>query len=217
MIRELVLNMKNGAFTLNSMESIEFRPFVCAHTKGNFSNDYRVSSFKFLTVYMDKLTFSDYRSYSFLDWESRTKSKKGFNYTSFIITGYIVGDDFALNKQSCYLSCFFDRTEKEYVATNDGIKVSVRSGCIAQGLWDWHGDNGSWSKNNSEFVAYKLRHKLPEFSNETGLISYPDDVIITKNKLRGRGRSLSLRFSSEEGKDMKLIGWHIPITQVDKV
>lgn len=217
MISELVLNKRNGAFTLNTFDSIELRPYVCSYTDSSFKSDRRESGFKFLTIFMDKITFSSYRDYSFVDWKNASPSKQGFNYNSYIVTGYLVGDDFAMYKQSCYLTCLFDRTEREYIPTDQGIRLSYRSGCVVQGLWDWHGDDSMWSKNGKEFSAYKLRHDLPEFSNEAGEIKYPEDVIITKNKLRGRGRSLSLRFSSEDGKDMKLIGWHIPMTQVDKV
>ena len=219
--------MSTGAFTVNDVSIYEKGPIVCgyirttdfrASSKGADNvADYRMAGFKFVTLVGDKLTFSEYKSYSFLDWVGAPLYPIGVSYSSFLITGPIIGDDFALYKQSCYLSCFFDRTEKEYVPTDEGIELSVRSGCTAQGLWDWHGDDAAWSRNGKPFRAYKLRHELSDFSNTAGLINYPDDVIITKNKLRGRGRSLSIKFSSEEGKDMKLIGWHIPLTQVDKV
>lgn len=210
---ELVLHMNNGAFTVNEIASGRKSPTVvdyCTYPKNSEYERGGRLRMKYLTMSSNRITFSEYSSQLFLDWGE-------YDYPSFIITWPVIGDDFALYKQGCYLSCFFDRTEKEYVSTDEGIKLSVRSGCTAQGLWDWHGDDSAWSRNGKTFRAYKLRHDLPDFSNETGLIKYPDDVIITKNKLRGRGRSLSLRFSSEEGKDMKLIGWHIPLTQVDKV
>lgn len=228
--RELILDLKSGAFTINDIYASNASPEVYDYVpvgkvgitsaKIDMSkrfSDYRREKFKFLTLYNEEITFSEYQDYSFKDWGSSMVSGEGYNYTSFIITGPLVGDDFALYKQSVYLSLFFDRTETEYIPTTNGIEIAYRSGCTAQGLWDWHGDDDAWSRNGKPFRAYKLRHDLPDFSNEAGLIKYPDDVIITKNKLRGRGRSLSLRFSSEEGKDMKLIGWHIPLTQVDKV
>lgn len=209
MINELVLHLNSGAFTRNEAVATPANVVDYSHIIWE-GVDRSKPNFKFITIYKTYITFSEYSSQSFLDWGEH-------NYSSFIITGPVIGDDFALYKQGCYLSCFFDRTEKEYVSTDEGIKLSVRSGCTAQGLWDWHGDDSAWSRNGKPFRAYKLRHDLPDFSNEAGLINYPDDVIITKNKLRGRGRSLSIKFSSEEGKDMKLIGWHIPLTQVDKV
>jgi hypothetical protein len=36
-------------------------------------------------------------------------------------------------------------------------------------------------------------------------------TIVSKNKLRGRGRVVSLLISSEEGKDMQLLGWSMMI------
>jgi len=35
--------------------------------------------------------------------------------------------------------------------------------------------------------------------------SYP--LVISKNKIRGRGKALQLKFASESGKDMQLVGW----------
>lgn len=229
MRKELILNINNMSFTQNDITTVD-APYVHDYipisyqnissgdvNKSNRYSDYRREKFKFLTTHNGNITFSEYQDYSFKDWRHATNDLSGYSYSSYIITGYIVGDNFALNKQANYLSIFFDRTETEYISTSDGIELFHRSGCKVQSLWDWHGDDSMWSKNGKEFIAYKLRHPLPDFSNETGLIKYPDDVIITKNKLRGRGRSLSLKFSSEDGKDMKLIGWHIPLTQVDKV
>ena len=35
------------------------------------------------------------------------------------------------------------------------------------------------------------------------------DVSVTKTKIRGKGRSLSLRYTSVDGKDFDLLGWGI--------
>jgi hypothetical protein len=38
------------------------------------------------------------------------------------------------------------------------------------------------------------------------------DVVNTRNKIRGKGRALSLRFNTEPGKDMILLGWGMDIS-----
>jgi hypothetical protein len=32
-------------------------------------------------------------------------------------------------------------------------------------------------------------------------------VVVTKNKVRGRGRALQLKFTAEAGKDAHILGW----------
>ncbi len=34
---------------------------------------------------------------------------------------------------------------------------------------------------------------------------YP--LVISKNKLRGRGKAVQFKYTSESGKDMKIVGW----------
>ena len=41
-------------------------------------------------------------------------------------------------------------------------------------------------------------------------------VVVTKNKLRGSGKTLSLKIQSEEGKDMKLLGWSVQAVALTK-
>lgn len=50
-----------------------------------------------------------------------------------------------------------------------------------------------------------------KFSEEVQVYRYRNGylVAIAKNKVRGRGRALQLRFTSEPGKDFNLLGWGI--------
>jgi hypothetical protein len=36
---------------------------------------------------------------------------------------------------------------------------------------------------------------------------YPYDTIVARTKIRGKGRVMRMRFESEAGKDLHLIGW----------
>ena len=38
---------------------------------------------------------------------------------------------------------------------------------------------------------------------------YPESVITTRMKLRGRGRSMRIKFESEQGKDFILLGYSV--------
>ena len=61
------------------------------------------------------------------------------------------------------------------------------------------------------FQAYRFnRNYIPD--NVVDPFDYGYEVIVSKNKLRGRGRALSLYIYSEEGKDMHLLGWATTLT-----
>jgi hypothetical protein len=42
-------------------------------------------------------------------------------------------------------------------------------------------------------------------------------LITTRNMIRGQGKVFSILFSSEAGKDMRLVGWGLNITSNTKV
>lgn len=176
----------------------------------------RVENFKFLCTGLGHISIAEYRDEGFKDW--RSIDGNGLNYVSYLISGPLTLNEFALNKQSNYLSCFFWRTETHFVEGEDSeIQLQIPSSCIVQGLWDWHGAGGNWTKWTKEFQAYRLLRPMPQNPSDGDILPYPEALIITKNKLRGRGRSLMLYFRAEEGKDMRLLGWHLPMTQVDVV
>ena len=95
------------------------------------------------------------------------------------------------------------------------LVLNNQSSCKVQAQWNWS-DSTSSGKWGNEFQAYKLlRNYVPTGVSDT--FDYGDKVIVTKNKLRGSGKTLSLYIKSEEGKDMKLLGWGTPVTVSDVV
>ena len=56
---------------------------------------------------------------------------------------------------------------------------------------------------------YKLKDVPVVDPNDLNSINYPTTVVITKSKVRGRGRSMKLRFESTAGKDFHLIGYEV--------
>ena len=152
-------------------------------------------------------TFGTYKNTDFLDWE--TEDSVGIDAEAYLITGYENLDETARKKQAVYMTAHFERTEDNFI--DDGASGAIldnQSGCMLQARWDWadHSNSGKWG---SEQQIYRLKRlysptgTLPEsFDN-----GYP--VTTTKNKLRGSGLSSHLKFSSEAGKDMHLLGWQI--------
>ena len=84
------------------------------------------------------------------------------------------------------------------------------SGCQLQARWGWSDSVNSGRWGNSQQIYRFTRNYIPSGVSDT--FDYGFSVITTKTKLRGKGKSLSLHFESETGKDMQLLGWSIPFT-----
>ena len=168
----------------------------------------RSSQFSFLTISGTSFTISKYKNDSFKDWVAA--DAVGINYLSYLITGWELFGDYLKKKQVPYVQFYFKRTEDGYSAATGTLELTNQSSCLVQAQWNWanSANSGRWG---NQFQAYRLlRNYIP-----TGAVDpfdYGDGVIVTKNKLRGYGKTLSLYIKSEAGKDMKLLGWGMPVT-----
>jgi len=104
-------------------------------------------------------------------------------------------------KSGMYITTFAKRTET--VFDNDGDSVNPSS-VLMQLRWDFTDDYNTGKWNNAVETYRHIRPFIadPGATYESG---YP--LVTTKNKIRGRGRALQFKFSTSEGKDMKLVGW----------
>ncbi len=146
------------------------------------------------------LSLSLYADTSFKDWGT-------MNYSSYIITGHEVFKDTARYKQVPYLVTHFRRTED---GVDENFVPENESSCLIQARWEWSNsaNSGRWGR---EFQAYRY-NKLYVPTSLGDTIDTGFEVITTKNKLRGKGRAISLAMSSEEGKDMHILGWSMSIS-----
>ena len=160
-----------------------------------------VPKVKYVVITTSKqLTFAEYKNSSFLDWGTK-------NYSSYLITGYEIAGDTMRSKQINYLVCHFKRTESGFTDVSGSLQYLTPSSCLLQAWWDF-ADSLDGGLVGQQFQAYRLtRPYLPSGSGDS--FKYGQSVITTKNKLRGRGKALSLKFESEEGKDMHILGWAI--------
>lgn len=154
-----------------------------------------------------KWTFSKYRDTTFYDW---TVATGGRNYSSYLVTGYDIFGEILRKKQVPYILFYFDRTEDGFTEVGGTLQIDNPSSCWVQAQWNWanSANSGKWG---TPFQAYRLlRNYIPSGPSDT--FDYGDRVIVTKNKLRGSGRALSLKIYSEAGKDMKILGWAMTVT-----
>lgn len=173
----------------------------------------RTSQFSFLTMSGTSFTLSKYRNTSFYDWVTPSGST-GVSYSSYLVTGYELFQDLLREKTVPYIFFYFRRTENGFETDGSGNLIHTDpSSCLVQSQWSWANSaaSGKWG---TQFQAYRLlRNYIPTGTEDE--FDYGESVIVTKNKLRGSGKCLSLKFNSEAGKDIRILGWGVTGTALN--
>ena len=156
----------------------------------------------------------------FRDWYNEyfevATGVRGLDAEGFLLTGAFTGGDTQKRKQVPYLTTHFELTDRYSVVdpcAGPGVCeipmpisyiVTNPSSCIVHGRWEWTNsrDTGRWT---NRFQAYRLKRLTAVPANASFDFEY--DLVTTRTKLRGSGRSLSLYFATEPYKDCHLYGW----------
>ena len=173
----------------------------------------RAAQFSLLTIRGTSFTLSKYNGSDFMDW--KTSDGTGKTYSSYLITGYELFGDIMRQKQIPYIFFYLQQTEDGFTAAGSGtgahFTLNNESSCKVQAQWNWANSSASGGWGN-EFEAYRLlRNYTP---SGAGAFDSGESMVVTKNKLRGSGKCLSLYIYSETGKDMRLLGWGHPVTML---
>ena len=166
---------------------------------------YKVLTLHPVTSNNYSVTFSDFAntrdsSTKFKDWYSYNSA--GVENQAYFITGYNMGGNGpARAKIGQYLTVFMKRTETTFDAN---ANPTNQSGCLMQSRWDFT-DNGYPGKWADDVQVY--RQLRPFFANPSSTFDDGYPLVVSKNKLRGRGKAVQFKFASETGKDMKIVGW----------
>lgn len=157
------------------------------------------SSIKLLTVVGDSIEGYSYRFSDFSD--ITTFSDWGNDYSSYVEGGFdTFGDVISKGKKAQTVQVHFERTEDGFAVSGDELIYTRPSSCLMSYSWDWG------NTYSIPYQVYKLlKNYIPEDSGDD--LSYNRSVISTRNRVRGRGTSLGIRFESESGKDFKLLGY----------
>lgn len=150
---------------------------------------------------LQSYTFGSYSNTFHYDWT--TFLGEYIDAESHLITGYLSGGDYQRNKQIVYLTVHCARTE-----VGSSTEITDRSSCLTQVQWDWTNDASSnrWTR---QFQSYRLFGPYyPDPDNDTDLSS-KFNVIETRNKVRGQGKVISIKFNSEPGNHLTIYGWSI--------
>lgn len=133
------------------------------------------------------------------------------DYESYIQVGDETLGDLQRVKQATWLHSFFRRTETGFVPDATGALIADNpSGCYAQARWDWT-DTSSANRWSDPQKVYRYRRPYTPIDSSDSFDN-GREILYTKVKIRGRGRALSVRFSSEPRKNFILLGYSIAYT-----
>lgn len=145
----------------------------------------------------NKMTMGGFTSTSFLDWGDA-------NYVSYAETGYDFVGDLVTKKNTPYLVTYARLTEEGFTGNEISGYETVRpSSLLVSTAWDF---KETFSASQQ---AYRLKQTVVVNPNDLTEFDYPDTVITTRLKIRGHGRSMRIRYESEQGKDFLLLGWGV--------
>jgi hypothetical protein len=123
----------------------------------------------------------------------------GVSTTAQITTGYENLGDLLRSKNAGYVHCYFNRTETDYTTNQSGCKLRMK--------WDWSNldSSGRWTDQQQ---VYRLNGRV--VSTSPAPFYYPYDVVETKTRVRGNGKSTLFKWESDGDKDFQLLGWSVP-------
>lgn len=134
-------------------------------------------------------TFGGYKEGTVRDWADFAG---GVDSEAFLITGPITGGDARLRKDVPYLTTYFKQTEGADAAGDE-------SSCLVTSRWDWTTDAAAGKWPTSRQAYRRSRYVAGQ------------ELIVTRNKIRGNGRAVAFKFESEADKVMHLYGWDFNI------
>lgn len=238
--RALIFDIVLGAFYTYTFSTDNEVPFIAALTAKDLTREQAVESFNHneysdyapetaidyceygdielkvkaltfvkITETQYKYTFSEFGSHDMKDWMQYDGD--GVFYKCYAETGANIAEDLISEKEIMQLYLFMKRTETAFVPDGEGnVLLDRPSGANMFTKWHWSSSSSSnrWSEPEQ---SYRLnREYIPSgiFPEE---FDYGFDVIQTINQIRGKGRAISIRFDSEDGKDFHLLGWASPL------
>jgi len=143
----------------------------------------------------NKITMGGFTGTDFLDWGEA-------DYSSFAETGYDFMGDLVTKKNAPYIVVYSRLTEEGFTGNeNDGYESIRPSSLKVSTAWDFKETFGTSQE------AYRLKYPVVVNPSDLTDFAYPDDVITTRLKIRGHGRSMRIKYESTEGKDFLLVGW----------
>lgn len=125
---------------------------------------------------------------------------------AYIIAGYEVAGDPSREKRAPYVHVYMLKTETGYTVVDDEYTPINPSSLTMQARWDWADQSVSGRWGTAWEVYRRARLYIPSDPlTDTYADGHP--IVATKNRVRGSGKSIHLKFTAGTGKDAWLAGW----------
>jgi hypothetical protein len=117
--------------------------------------------------------------------------------------------DTTRKKQGIWVFVHMTKTETGFTDLGGGALAPVgESSLFMQARWDWNNSSAGGRWSTAREVYRHSRPYIPVDASDT--YDTGESVITTKNKIYGRGRALSIRWTAQAGKDAVLLGYAVP-------
>jgi hypothetical protein len=138
---------------------------------------------------------------NFVDFLGSVGFPNGVDAKAYIKSGWFTFQDTQRKKTPNWLTVTCQATESGYDVDQDVLLTP--SSCMASAYWDYANDDYS-AKVHGPYETYRLNRLYFPNTNEW---EYGQDFITTKNKIRGRGRTLQFKYETSPSKDCRLYSW----------
>ncbi len=140
--------------------------------------------------------FGEFDSTTYKDWST-------IDYDAYAKAAYIFDTDLTTRKKNIYVTTFFDRTEDGFTGASPNFTPTNQSKCTLKAYWD---DKTTASSSKE---VYRLLKPVVADEGDLTAFNYPSTTVVTRNRIRGRGRYLVLEFRNTPGKQFSLIGYEV--------
>ena len=193
----LVLDLRVGAYYKFAFNTSSTVGIVTAYSITDSDTSDSRKKIKWSVQDTDDVDTCDFDQTDYIDYDSAESPLPYF------VTGWDNLGDFQRRRQAPVITVFAKRTETGYTQTGNGWDADNESSNLLTAYWDWTDDSVS-GKIGSQNETYRhTRGFVPSAADDVD--GYP--VVVTRNKIRGRGRVLQLRFDGAATKDSHILGY----------
>lgn len=149
------------------------------------------------------IIFSEFMNYDFKDW--KFFNGVGVDASAYLLVGDTTLGDIGVKKQINYLTTVMKNSER----TISGGVINRESSCMARSQWDFA---DSVVSNKWSFPTQVFRRIRTRGDDGSGDFYTGHEYLVSKSKMRGRGRAFSLYLETEPEKECHIVGWNLEVT-----
>lgn len=86
------------------------------------------------------------------------------------------------------------------------------SSLLMQTRWSFAADVTTGQYSKPQEVAHHRRPLIP-YTSDQSQMDFGYSVVVTRSKVRGRGRVLQMTFKSQSGCDFEILGWGVKVNK----